>query len=130
MQKVVEYGTVFSIGAVGYGIIEILWRGRTHWTMILTGGVCLACIYLNESYNRDAPVWKRCIVGSLIISLSEILVGFVVNMLLGWAVWDYSNQPLNLFGQICPLYSALWFLLCIPATYLCKFLRKALRGEI
>ena len=32
---------VFSLGGLGYGGIEILWRGATHWSMLLTGGVCL-----------------------------------------------------------------------------------------
>ncbi len=129
MRKITEYGAVFGIGAVGYGVVEILWRGYTHWTMILTGGVCLSCIYLSERYNCDAPIWKRCLVGSLVISLSEILVGFVVNMLLDWNVWDYSSLPMNLFGQVCMLYSLLWFLLCLPVTKLCAWLRRIMDGE-
>ncbi|MBQ8249485.1 MAG: hypothetical protein IJY93_06350 [Clostridia bacterium] len=129
MQKTIEYGTVFAVGAIGYGVIELLWRGFTHWTMILTGGICLLCIYLNEVYHRSAPMWKRCLVGSLVISFSEITVGFVVNILLHWAVWDYSTLPMNLFGQVCVTYSLLWFLLCIPVTYLCTWLRSALRAE-
>ena len=124
MRKIKEYGTVFGIGSIGYGITEILWRGYTHWTMILTGGICLLCIYLNEKHHCSEAIWKRCLVGSLIISLSEILVGFVVNMVLGWGVWDYSSLPMNLFGQVCMLYSALWFLLCLPVTQLCAWLRN------
>ena len=127
MRKTIEYTAVFVTGALGYGAVELLWRGFTHWTMILTGGVCLLCIYLNEMYNHSAPMWKRCLVGSLVISLSEITVGFVVNILLDWAVWDYSTLPMNLFGQVCITYSLLWFLLCIPVTYLCTWLRRVLR---
>lgn len=122
MRKVFEYGIVFAIGAVGYSLIEILWRGHTHWTMTLTGGACLALMYKIEARYRHTPRWKRCIVGSEIITLFELAVGFLVNILLDWAVWDYSSQPLNLFGQICPLYCSLWFLLCIPATRFCAWL--------
>ncbi len=129
MRKITEYGTVFTVGALGYGGVEILWRGHTHWTMILTGGICLSFIYLNEMHNFDAPIWKRCLAGSLVISLSEIIVGFVVNMLLGWDVWDYSSLPMNLFGQVCIIYSLLWFLLCFPVTGLCTWLRRAFAGE-
>ena len=32
---------VFVMGGLGYGAIEILWRGATHWSMLLTGGICL-----------------------------------------------------------------------------------------
>ena len=129
MRKITEYGAVFGIGAAGYGVVEILWRGYTHWTMVLTGGICLSCIYFSERCHCSAPIWKRCLVGSLVISLSEILVGFVVNMVLGWGVWDYSSLPMNLFGQICALYSTLWFLLCLPVTQLCAWLRKILGGD-
>lgn len=121
MRKALEYGIVFTVGAVGYALIEILWRGRTHWTMALTGGACLALIYKTEKRYGGAPRWKRCIVGSEVITLFELAVGFLVNILLGWAVWDYSSQPLNLFGQICPMYSLLWFLLCMPATRFCAW---------
>ena len=30
---------IFSIGACGYGLIEILWRGYTHWSMLGAGGL-------------------------------------------------------------------------------------------
>ena len=28
---------------------------------------------------------------------------------LGLGVWDYSNQPGNVLGQICPAFGLLWF---------------------
>lgn len=28
-----EVLTVYAIGSIGYRMIEVLWRGRTHWTM-------------------------------------------------------------------------------------------------
>ena len=129
MQKVFEYGIVFLIGSVGYALVELLWRGRTHWTMMLTGGACLALIYLIQRRYPNAPRWKWCIVGMLVITIFELAVGFLVNILLGWAVWDYSRLPLNLFGQICPLYSMLWFWLCLPVTHFCAWLER-LMGNI
>ena len=30
---------LFLIGSFGYGSLELLWRGFTHWTMALTGGL-------------------------------------------------------------------------------------------
>ena len=40
MVKKGELLSVFSIGAAGYSLLEILWRGNTHWTMTLAGGIC------------------------------------------------------------------------------------------
>lgn len=127
MRKFGEYSTVMSIGAVSYSAIEILWRGFTHWTMALTGGVCFLAIYIVEACNESTPLWKKCLAGSLIITLAELIVGFIVNILLGWKVWDYSEMKLNFCGQVCPLYSFLWFLLCIPASYACGGLRRLMR---
>lgn len=128
MSKVGEYYTVFCLGGISYGLLELLWRGRTHWTMIVLGGVCLLFIYHTEEKYTEAPLVKRCIADALMITLSELSVGAVVNMLFGLGVWDYSNQPLNLFGQVCALYSGLWFLLCLPVTKLCQRLRVLLQS--
>ena len=126
MRKAAEYAAVFAVGAVGYALIELFWRGRTHWTMMLTGGVCMAFIYHTEKKYSGAARWKRCLADTEMISLCELTVGFFVNILLDWHVWDYSSLPFNIFGQICPLYALLWFLLCLPATYLCAALNKGI----
>jgi len=127
MPKILEYATVGCLGAVGYMVIEILWRGYSHWTMALTGGVCFFIIYMNEELFFYAPLWKRCLVGSLAVTLIELVEGFFVNILLGWAVWDYSAVPFNVCGQICLLYSGLWFLLCMPLVFVCRHLRKMMQ---
>lgn len=124
VPKTLELGAVYTVGAIGYTLIEILWRGYSHWTMTLTGGVCFFIIYLSEGVFIDAPLWKRCLFGSLAITLTELTVGFVVNILLGWQVWDYSDMFLNVCGQICPLYSGLWFFLCMPLARLCSHIRN------
>lgn len=43
MEKFKEYAAVCTVGSVGYSAIEVLWRGFTHWTMALTGGVGFCC---------------------------------------------------------------------------------------
>ena len=39
-RRIKKYALLFLIGAVGYASIEIIWRGRTHWSMIIAGGLC------------------------------------------------------------------------------------------
>ena len=58
----------------------------------------------------------RALAGTLIICAVEFTVGFIVNILLDWKVWDYSGRKYNIYGQICPIYAFLWFLLCIPGN--------------
>ena len=38
--------TLFFVGAFGYGQIELLYRGYTHWTMLAAGGVILLVLGL------------------------------------------------------------------------------------
>ena len=124
MKKIKELSFVYFVGAIGYSLIEILWRGFTHWTMTLTGGACFLFIYITNIKLKAARLWERCLVGSGIITTAEFCVGYVVNIVLKWNIWDYSSMHFNLMGQICPLYSALWFALCIPVGEIGKGIRK------
>lgn len=118
MDKKREYTTVYLIGATAYGAIEILWRGFTHWTMCLTGGLCFLSFHIFNIKNKSRKLIEKCAVGSGIITAIEFIVGCTVNKLLNWHVWDYSNVKGNILGQICPIYSIFWFLLCIPMTFI------------
>jgi len=121
----IEFISIYTVGALGYGGIELLWRGHTHWTMLLTGGACFYSIYI-ISTHLTAPMWKKCFLCAAAVTAWEFTVGCVVNLLLGWEVWDYSNMFLNLMGQICPLFSFFWFLLSIPCSWLCGLIRSRL----
>ena len=65
-----------------------------------------------------------CLRGCALITGCELLCGLVFNR--DRQVWDYSRLPGNFRGQICPLFSALWFLLCIPLCGLCPLLERHL----
>lgn len=124
MKKFREYFCVYSFGALFYCLIEVLFRGFTHWTMGVTGGAALLGIYhINEKCNTR-PLWLRCSFGCLLITALELTVGLLVNRLFRWNVWDYSARRFNICGQICPLFSFFWFLLCFPACFVCKGLKK------
>lgn len=104
----------FLLGGVGYGFIEVLWRGRTHPSMIVTGGACLIVIRLITNALKNRTVIFRCLTGTLAVTAVEFSVGCVVNLWLRLSVWDYSEMNYNFLGQVCPLYSALWFCICTP----------------
>mgnify|MGYP004612894943 CR=1 FL=1 len=123
-KRFLEYISAGIVGAGAYSLIEVIWRGFTHWTMALTGGLCLALIYAIGSEYESTALWKRCLTGCLVITTAELWVGFVVNILLGWGVWSYSGRFMNFHGLICPLYTFLWFLLCIPANFVCGGMRR------
>ncbi|MEG2039431.1 MAG: hypothetical protein RRZ73_06860 [Oscillospiraceae bacterium] len=65
----------------------------------------------------------------LIILISEFLVGCIVNLWLGWNVWDYSREPFNFMGQICLMFSFLWLLMSIFIVQICNLLEKELSNN-
>ena len=119
--------TLFSIGGVSYGVIELIWRRYTHWTMVITGGVCFVLLYRIFKKLVHIALWKKCIIGSSLITFIEFISGCIVNLWGKLEVWDYSDMPANFLGQICLYYSILWGLLTIPIAAVCKMIRKMLR---
>lgn len=112
-----EQAVIFVFGAVSYSAVEILWRGYTHWTMAIAGGICAFLIYI-YSGKSDRGIMFRSLFGAFVITAVEFSFGIVINVVLKWDVWDYSRMPFNILGQICPYYFVLWFLLCIPVIKL------------
>ena len=105
-----------------YGLLEVLYRGYTHWTMALTGGIVFSVLYFMNLKLSTRSLVLRGLIGCVIITLSEFLVGVVVNLIFKMNVWDYSSIKGNILGQICPLFSRWWFLLSAPSIYVCVFL--------
>ncbi len=122
-MKLTQYIFTFLMGYFLYAFVEVTARSYTHWTMCLTGGLVLTLIYIISS-RPAINLIKCCIIGAFMITAIEFTVGVFDNIIMGWRVWDYSDRPFNLLGQICPLFSIAWGLLCIPAFYLCKFIRR------
>lgn len=115
---------LFAFGGIVYGLIEILWRGKTHWSMVLTGGAGFLALFKIFEKNKDASLFKKCALGSSVITAFEFVSGCIFNLMLKMKVWDYSKLPLNFKGQICALYSCLWGLLSIPISFVCKELQR------
>ena len=76
-------------GMLGYPILEILWRGWTHWTMALAGGLCFGVLGMLALSMRGARWWKKCLAGAIAITAVELIFGSICNLALGMGVWDY-----------------------------------------
>lgn len=130
MIRTVRPLILFGIGGLLYYLIEILWRGYSHWTMFLLGGFCFVLIGLiNEIFTFQIPLAKQMLISTVIITVAEFVCGCIVNLWLKWNVWDYSELPMNILGQICAPYSILWFFLSFIAIILDDYLRYWLFGE-
>lgn len=125
-----KYLLLGAAGGTLYGLIECLWRGHTHWTMILLGGLLFVLLGgLNEWLPWEMPLALQSLLGALAVMAAEFAAGLVVNVWLGWDVWDYSGMPGNILGQICPQFAALWVPLSAAAIVLDDWLRHWLWGE-
>lgn len=129
MKRFIKYTVLFLTGAGAYSLIEVLWRGYTHISMALAGGVCLVALYMIYCRFGSLSFLSKCIVGALVITVVEFIFGCVVNLMLGLEVWDYSDRFLNIMGQVCPLFTLVWFVICIPAFGICRTVVKLENGE-
>ena len=112
LKVILKYLILFCIGGCCYYGLEYLWRGYSHWTMFLLSGILFIIIgCLNESFTYKMPLWKQCLIGSIVITILEFICGCIVNLWLEWNVWDYSDMPFNILGQICLPFSLLWFVM-------------------
>ena len=124
MSKTKEYAVIFLLGGVIYSAVEVVTRGFTHWSMTIAGGICLMIIYHHFLTHPDDGILSHCLFGMITITSVEFVFGVIFNMILGWNVWDYSNMYLNFMGQICPSFSAAWFLISVPAVMICEAVRS------
>ena len=98
--------------------------------MVLVGGMAFYLIgCINEHIKWDMPLYRQMAIGTAIITVLEFMAGIIVNIILGWDVWDYSNVPLNILGQICLPFCIIWFFLSLPAIIADDYLRYYLFGE-
>lgn len=126
-QKALRLFNMALIGGVLYLMIELLWRGYTHWTMGVVGGVCFIFLGLNgRLFSSGAPLIIQAVIGTICITLIELISGIILNIWLGLGIWDYSALPFNFLGQISVPYILLWlplsFIAIILYNWLCYWL--------
>lgn len=130
MRQVLKYFILLLTGGVLYTAFELLFRGRTHWSMFLVGGICFVLIGgLNNWLAWEMPMIQQMAISAIIVTAVEFVSGIILNLWLGWNIWDYSNMPFNILGQICLPFTVLWFFLAFVAIVIDDFLRWRWFGE-
>ena len=118
------------IGGAIYVGIEMLWRGHSHPSMFILGGLCFVSIGLiNELFPWELGIVWQALIGGTMVTCLEFITGVIVNIWLKLGVWDYSGLPLNILGQFClPFYFA-WVGLSVVAIVFDDYLRYWFFGE-
>ena len=135
MKRIVKYLTLFLVGAGIYFECELHWRYfagtlPVHWSMPVLGGVLFWLIGgINNWMPWEMPLLRQAVIGAAICTAAEFAAGCVLNLWLGLEVWDYSDKPGNLLGQVCPQFCLAWLGLSVVAILLDDWLRYRLFGE-
>lgn len=130
MYRFLRFFTVFCVGALAYGGIEIAERGYSHITMALLGGVAMTVIHiLNDQRREGGSLVLLVLISSYFITGCELLSGEILNKHLGLGIWNYSEMPLNFDGVICAYYTLFWGLLSFVAFILDELIRYRIFAE-
>ncbi|MCL2593423.1 MAG: putative ABC transporter permease [Defluviitaleaceae bacterium] len=129
-KKILKHISLWLWGGFIYYLIEIVYRGHSHPSMFIVGGLCFVIIgMINNYFPWHLGLVQQALIGTTIITFLELITGLIVNVWLGLSVWDYSNLPLNFMGQISLVSSLLWVPLAIFAIFLDDWLRYKLFKE-
>ncbi len=121
---------LFLLGGFTYYFIEIAVRGYSHYSMVICGGLAFLLIgMLNQALGFQVALLSQMLLSGIIITVLELITGLIVNVWLGIGVWDYSELPYNLLGQVCVPYTMLWTAISPICIFLDDWLRHHLFGE-
>ena len=123
MKKFAKFAGIYAVGGCGYGAVELAFRGRTHWSMLAAGGLCACLLCLIAVRPRPGRIVKW-LIGGAVITAVEFVSGLILNIGLGWDVWSYADRPMNIMGQICPLFSLYWVLLSAPVMTAAELIER------
>lgn len=102
MKKIREYLFLWGTGGCLYYTFEVVFRGFSHWSMFVLGGICMCfAVWQGSTRNWQDPMYVQLARCMVFVTACEFITGIIVNKWMGWHVWDYTGMPLQLFGQIC-----------------------------
>lgn len=125
-MRYLKYAAFFLTGGLAYVLLELCWRGRSHFSMFLLGGLCFCCLCVLAGSRFS--FLTQMLLGTVVILCLELMAGIVLNRVLGLGVWDYSGLPYHFMGQICLNYALLWVPVSAAGLLGAKGLRRLL-GE-
>lgn len=126
---------LWTWGGTMYFLLEVAYKtisGRPEaisWTMLVLAVVlCVPVERCGAELPWDCPLWLQALCCAALVTAAELAAGVVLNLWLGLGVWDYSQMPGNLWGQICPQFALPWWGLCLIFIPVFDWLRCAVAG--
>lgn len=115
--------TIFTLMGICYVFIEIAFSsivslkpaliGQSSLWMFLVGGLLgLTLGKMNEIKTTRNLIYPfNILAGAAMITLNELISGIILNIWLGFDIWDYSSATYNFLGQIDMVHSLCWIAL-------------------
>ena len=125
-----KYIILFLVGYCVYIAIEVTFRNYSFPLMGIVGAISFILIdRINEVMPWDTDLIIQSIIGSLIVTTFELVVGEGLKIINQPPMWDYSSLPLNFDGVICFPFSLIWILLSAIAIILADSINYYLLHE-
>ena len=131
LHYIIEILSLFCLGGLVYICIELGFRGHSHWSMFIVGGLAFLSVgALNNCvFDYRIGMIPQMIMGGIAITIIEFIAGLILNVWLGLGVWDYSDMPFNIMGQICLPFTFAWMALSFVAVVVDDYVRYKVFGE-
>lgn len=130
MKRVLEYVFLWTVGGAIYYSFEMIFRGFSHWSMFVLGGLCFLFFWLQAHWTKwNDAMWIQVVRCTIFVVACEFITGIIVNKWMKWHVWDYSDQPYQLFGQICLPFATIFSGMCAIGIILSGRMMHILFGE-
>lgn len=129
--KIIKLITLWLWGGFIYYCIGMVYRGYSHPSMFIVGGLCFLLLgVINNFLPWELGFIPQCIAGGFAITAVEFVSGVILNMWLKLGIWDYSGMRFNILGQVCLPYVFVWVALSAVGIWLDDYLRWKLYGEV
>lgn len=126
---------LWTWGGALYFLLEVAYKTitghpeRISWTMLVLAIVlCIPVERAGYQLPWETPLWLQALACAALVTVTEFAAGCVLNLWLGLDIWDYSDIPFNLMGQICLPFFFVWFGICMVFIPVFDLLRYAVIG--
>ena len=103
----------FLVGGVAYFVVEVIWRAiMNHWaaSFLMAPIAGIVCVTVMALYDKHVPMILGGLVGAVVTTLFELIVGSIALFGFGRRFWHYSR--INWKGIIALDWFFKWWGVC------------------
>ncbi len=119
--------TLFALYSFLGWVIEVIYRSVPRRRFINAGflfgpftpiyGLGAAIVIAISLLSGGLSVPLQILIFAAVTTLLELIIGYAVEKIFGFKLWDYTNNAFNYKGIICPTYTVLWTVLALIFLY-------------